>query len=265
VLVASIQNVKLFTLPFNRDVEYSADSALILGDEIDRCKSMNGCWIVTPQQRLSLLLKQYEKSIFVKELQDDLFLDILDESDALLSHDFQLVYALGTQVDLPNGPSRWKVLQAFLYILCRRDFADILDDEEMVYKEKICCGSFSNLRFLLAFQGQEMRLGRALCERLLWEPPYDLRWMKNVNGSDKECLIEMMSNPTCNNVAELIGRIPLFQQNRSDILAARGLIAFGTLFHGLGARYRVDYGLLPDPGTKLAVSNVHFTALPFHI
>jgi hypothetical protein len=76
-----------------------------------------------------------------------------------------------------------------------------------------------------------------------------------VDNSEKARLMWMMSDPMCDQVEECLRRIPLFQQNRSDILAARGLIAFGTLFHGLGARYQVDNGLLlSDSGLKLAVS-----------
>jgi hypothetical protein len=41
-----------------------------------------------PQHRNSLLLKQYDQDVFVDGLKES-FVDILDESDAILSHDFQ--------------------------------------------------------------------------------------------------------------------------------------------------------------------------------
>jgi Protein of unknown function (DUF3638) len=254
VLVASIQNIKLFTLPFNRDVKLDMNTASILSDEFDRCKLLKGSLMVTPQQRLSLLLKQQEQNTAVDGLRDHDFLDILDESDALLCHDFQLVYALGNQEDLPNGPSRWKVLQALLLLLSRVVVSRVINDKKMVYMEKSRCGSFSNLRLLLPFRGQEVRLGRALCEHLLLDPPYNLRWMKNVFPYDRMELIKIMSDPSYKRVKMSIKLNPLFEENQKDILVARGLIAYGTLFHCLESRYRVDFGLLTESAVRLAVS-----------
>ena len=97
VLGASIQNVNFFTLPVDRGIQLGSDRSLQLSDEISKCTEYCGCFVVTPQHRNSLLLKQYDHGIFVNGLKAS-FVDIFDESDAILSHDFQLVYALGGQI-----------------------------------------------------------------------------------------------------------------------------------------------------------------------
>jgi Protein of unknown function (DUF3638) len=234
--------------------------ALRLSDEVERCKLFNGAFIVTPQHRLSLLLKQHEQVVGIDKGGGNSFLDILDESDAILSHEFQLVYALGSQQELPNGRSRWKVLNALLLLLSRskaRDIATIVHDGKTTCREKAHCGSFPKLRFLSLFHGRERRLGAALCKQLLEDPPYELHWMQQVTPEDKELLIRIMSDPTYENE---LSSVPLFEKNQGDILAARGLVAFGTLFHGLEARYRVNYGLLRESEVKLAVSARLFVA-----
>ena len=216
--------------------------------------------IVTPQHRLSLMLKQAEHNVPSVGFEDAGFVNVLDESDALLSHEFQLVYALGTPQDLPNGPSRWKVLQAFLLILCRNKANNIVSilDNKKAYQEPTRFGSFSNLRLLLPFhddEDNERQLGLALCIELLSDPPYDFRWMKQI-GTGKQELLKIMSDPSHDNVLGSIRANSLFERNQGDILAVRGFIAFGALFHGLGARYRVNYGLLNDKAdVKLAVSH----------
>jgi hypothetical protein len=188
--VASIQNVKLFTQPFNREVNLDDGVALCLSDELERCKLFNGAFIVTPQHRLSLRLKQHELDIGVTErTADNCFHDILDESDAILSHEFQLVYALGSQQELPNGRSSWKILNALLLLLSRssaKGISSVVLDGKTTYREKTRCGSFPNLRFLSSFHGQELRLGEDLCKELLSSPSYELRWMQHVARNDKK-------------------------------------------------------------------------------
>jgi Protein of unknown function (DUF3638)/Protein of unknown function (DUF3645) len=235
---------------------YDNGVALRLSDELERCKLFNGAFIVTPQHRLSLLLKQHEHDICLPEDAVNCFHDILDESDAILSHEFQLVYALGSQQALPNGRSRWQVLNALLLLLSRsknRDIAVIVHDDQVTSREQSHYGTFPKLRFLSSFKDREQQLGAALCKQLLSEPPYELRWMQQMTTNDKEVLARIMSDPEYKDALLSIRVNPLFEKNQADILAARGLIAHGILFHGLQTRYRVNYGLLPETAIKLAV------------
>jgi hypothetical protein len=79
--------------------------------------------------------------------------------------------------------------------------------------------------------------------------------MKQVPSNKLGLLVSVMSDPAFQNTLETIYVNALFKENQSDILAARGFIAYGLLFHGLEKRYRVNYGLntATDAKTKMAV------------
>jgi hypothetical protein len=251
VLVSSVQHVKLFSLPFQRGIPLDEMRARQLSDEVSRCREHLGCVVVTPQHRNSLLLKQYDQDVFVDGLKES-FVDILDESDAILSHDFQLVYALGNQVPLPSGSCRWTVLQGLITAFARTQREDLLkitNDPLLVHREISRNGSFQNAATL---QGHEYEVG-LLCAVTLAEPPHELRWMKAVPSEEVELLVSVMSDPTFMDALETIQSNALFKERQSDILSARGFIAYGSLFHGLEARYRVNYGLFPCSKTKMAV------------
>jgi hypothetical protein len=255
VLVSSVQHVKLFSLQFQRSIPLDAKRARQLSDEIARCREHLGCVVVTPQHRNFLLLKQYDQGVFVDGLEES-FVDILDESDAILSHDFQLVSALGTQVPLPSGPCRWTVLQGLLTVFARTQSEDLLsitNDPLLVHRESNRNGSFPKIQLLLPFKGHEYAVGAALCRQLLADPPRDLKWMKAVPSEEVGPLVSIMSDPTYQDVLETVQSNALFKERQSDILSARGFIVYGSLFHGLESRYRVNYGLHTCSKTKMAV------------
>lgn len=192
--------------------------------------------------------------MFVEGLEEN-FVDILDESDAILHHDFQLVYALGDQVPLSGGNSRWTVLQALLLVLSRsktRDMVSITDDKQLVHKESTKLGQFSKLRLLLPFAGRERVLALVLARELVTNPPHALRWIEDVPNEEQDLLATIMSDRNCEDVREVLHANPLFKENQSDILAARGLLCYGLLTHGLQSRYGVNYGLNPSSQTKMA-------------
>ena len=121
-LCASVLNCKLFLMPFNRDVELVPNMIRIMRQHLRFAKNSLGCLCVAPEHRLSLHLKLYEEQqrkdddgTVNAELLSNLFkdlslIDILDESDEVLRHVFQLVYAFGDKLDLPGGPARWSAI-----------------------------------------------------------------------------------------------------------------------------------------------------------
>lgn len=159
---------------------------------------------------------------------------------------------------MPGGPRRWTVLQALLTVLARSRSADIVsftEDPLLVHRECSKHGSFPKIRLLLPFKGREHELGIALSKELLADPPYELRWMKQVPSNKLDLLVSLMSNPAFQNTLETVQSEILFKEKQSDILAARGFIAHGLLLHGLETRHRVNYGLntSAEAKTKMAV------------
>ena len=254
VMSASVLRVRLFVLPFDRSVAFDQTKVSLLNDQFALARKHHGCFIMTPQHRNSLLLRQHEISCFVEGFGHSV-LDILDESDAILSHDFQLVYAIGNQTTLPDAERRWTVLHCLIRILVRCNDVQKFLKPEWIHRESDAFGSFPKLRVLDAFRtsGSSDQLIRCICQALVDDPPYELRWLLKVSLDHRDRLIAAMSLPTFEGFSELLEANSLFRRNCSDILAIRGFLVFGVLFHGLESRYGVHYGLNPDLDTRMAV------------
>ena len=248
VLVASIQNVRIYTLPFHRDNALTSSHSSALTEQLEQCKEYHGCMLLTPQHRTSLLLKQYDVGVFVEGLKDS-FSDVLDESDAILDHAFQLVYAIGSQVVLPEGSCRWTMIETLLSILARGEVLNLRDSKcSAAHIEKRILGGFPNLRFLAKFKELESATGTALCKHLVNHPPLSLKWMNDIGSETKELLVKIISDSK-----EKVRLDPVLAKFENDILAIRGCIAHRTLFHALYKRHRVDYGIDRKSERKMAV------------
>jgi Protein of unknown function (DUF3638)/Protein of unknown function (DUF3645) len=241
ILTASVQHIRILTLPYQRNFPLDVIHAQVLSEEMFRSKIGKCCFLVTPQHRNSLLLKQYDEDVFVDGIQEP-SVDIMDESDALLHQSYQLVYALGDQEHLPDGRARWTMVEVFLQILARSvcpQIASVRDNPLIVHKEDCGPGAFPRLRLLPSFEEHRVAVGEALCRELIKTPPHDFLWMRRARIS---VLVDIMSNDQCP-ASDRIESDPLFLEFKADILAARGCIAFCLLFHCLVARHRVQYGI----------------------
>ena len=47
------------------------------------------------------------------------YVDLFDESDALLWHKYQLIYAVGSPMELIAGPERWYMVQVMPFLHCQ--------------------------------------------------------------------------------------------------------------------------------------------------
>jgi hypothetical protein len=125
-ICASVFNVKLLKMPFNRDVLLSQDRANAMYNLLSYCLRVKGVLLVTPEQRLSLELKWYELTALidtednstiidnVENIYNFDYIDMFDESDEQFRHKCQLIYSVGSCGDLPNGPNRWRSIQSVL-------------------------------------------------------------------------------------------------------------------------------------------------------
>jgi hypothetical protein len=106
MLTASLFRVCIFQQPFHRHMELNPQKANRMLCMWSLCKESGGLQIMAPEHSLSLQLKLNELNfettvVLASQLRDYLEIidqsayDILDESDALLSHKFQLIYAVG--------------------------------------------------------------------------------------------------------------------------------------------------------------------------
>ncbi|KAI9996430.1 hypothetical protein PInf_014153 [Phytophthora infestans] len=90
----------IFEQPFHRQIELNSRSLELMRDILDEMKLFGGIQMVSPAHRMSLELKRLELdkdaslvSTLDEILDNDQFVDVLDECDALLHHKYHLVYA----------------------------------------------------------------------------------------------------------------------------------------------------------------------------
>jgi len=119
----------------------------------------------------------------------------------------------------------------------------IMVDLTLVHRENMACGSFPKLCLLQPFKKYECQVGQALCRWLVQFPLHELCWMKCILHEKLDLLVSLMSDWECQDVKENIKSFHLFEENRNNILAAQGFIAYGVLIHALSSWYRVHYHL----------------------
>lgn len=279
-LVASVQNTKLFALPFVRDHDINEFKVKILDEELRRCHLFGGCLIMTPQHRNSLLLKQHDANLYLANLPQEQIFDVIDESDAILEPSFQLVYAMGTKQDLPSRSTRCSVLQSLLSILSTGKWKaktmmssslltlspgewatsmhllQLLENPKAFHKENSKAGCFNNLRVIKLSSEDKRNFTKGIAEEFVRNPRSGFEWLQKVEKQkDVEVLVKMMSDPEFQHTRDALSIEPLYSRFKNDILAARGFLAYGILLHCLEARWGVSYGLrhLRDDDTRMAV------------
>lgn len=124
-ITASILCRRLYLLPFHRDLKLSPREAGIMLLCLKGCQKSQGAICLVPEHRLSLHLKWHELGLSGDETSKKVrsrlesisklpYFDIFDESDEILHHKYQLIYAVGSCIPLPAGKERWVAAAAAL-------------------------------------------------------------------------------------------------------------------------------------------------------
>lgn len=104
-VTAGIVSRKLFKIPYNRQIALTASTVRCIRHSMMYCQESLGAIIVTPEHRLSLYLKETELRLMgceqrmdkifgeLQEISNIPISDVLDESDEILNHRYQLIYA----------------------------------------------------------------------------------------------------------------------------------------------------------------------------
>ena len=268
ILTAGVFNRPVLLLPFNRDVELTVAHLQLMYKQIEACRTKSGCICMAREHRLSLQLKLHElmlsghesklsysslESALLKVESSDFIIDIFDESDEILRHKFQLVYAVGDHQILPAGQNRWNTIQALLRIIRHSHFG-LLSDDELVVREDCNRNSerFLELRLVSGetLQKQIPSLLRHLAEELVASPPYELFWLSD-RTENHQNIISFITLPSALDIGEkyLAPILGSASDEMQSLWVLRGLLAFQILPHCLQRRHRVDFGI-PRPGKK---------------
>ena len=264
-LTASLAQRRLVYLPFHRGVELTPLRVHSMIAFLERTRAVGGVVVVAPEHRLSLQLKCHVARLAnhdalvaaLTQLDAQLgFFDILDESDEVLSHRYQLIYAVGAAVKLPAGEVRWLVAQALVKAMsCRHGRVSALLQNETICRRlshgtSRGAGTFDDLRLLPCdeLESATMHLLRAFVLDVIDNCPHELRWLKAY--SSPEDIVNIVTDPNVD--AETLlqsGKLDgAFQEN--SVLALRGFLACGLVVHCLCSRHRVDYGVDPRRGIR---------------
>ncbi|CAF4824442.1 unnamed protein product [Rotaria sp. Silwood1] len=161
--------------------------------------------------------------------------DILDESDEILHVKYQLIYSIGGQKQVDGGLERWQTIQSVLNLVKQHATSIATEfNDDVSYKVSERKSSFPEFRLL------NHRPFLELCKRIAKD------WLnqKNFRQSDEELILQFIldiSVPiTCLKDRFPYNIIQLF-------LVMRGLLSSEVLFVTLKKRYRVNFGVNPNP------------------
>lgn len=258
-LTASLLMCKVFMLPFHRNVQLDCAAVNAMISSVEYCRRSRGVLLVAPEHRLSLILKWHEKyasgEIELCGVLDHLAAipkyELLDESDEILRHKYQLIYACGGAVALPNGAVRWQTLQAILEVMNTNATVKSLLEGIAIYGDATP-EAFLPFRLKPIVDGddsrnQNVRIYNAIMEHLLTDPPFELRWIKTYQCR-KQDIFPFLTVPSA---CFLPGELPA--EHRTAFLALRCYLACGVLRHALTKRHNVEYGINPNGSKHLAV------------
>ena len=228
---------------------------------LNDCMLEGGALAVAPEHRLSLELQVKELhhsgedeiavSIDKNLVHGDVYRDILDESDELLRHRFQLIYSMGDCTALPSRMQRWTAVQTILQVLAQHDdLKEYLSSHPKSCKlaAKQSSSQWPDIQF---FDGETLDdmldgLLPKLVDAVLSTPPRELDWLREHPSKDdiRKAMIE-------DNYPTTIDALP--EHHLCYVLALRGFLAGGILRHCLLKRHRVDFGVARPGKKRLAV------------
>ena len=255
-LTAGLLNRCLGQIPFNRDVQLSEDRIRAMRSAIERVRLNRGALCVTPEHRLSLKLKLVElhhatgqDAVLAAEgrdLRDLKYFDIMDEVDELLSHRYQLIYAMHDQTELPGCEARVNVIQALLERVQNLTPSLIDSFEVAAHTPAPQPEAYSRVRLI---PGKDLDIHRTdikirLVDGLFADLPYSMHTFNNEKFTPEVyALIQKFVTDAetfhFDHLTAGLGRDFLKPTQLDQLLILRGMIAYGLLEHCLIQRCRI--------------------------
>ena len=264
-LTASLMCRRIYELPFNRDVLLDPGKVRTMIQSLKSCQQLRGVVFIAPEHRLSLDLKWHELRISEdisdqkKELVTELsilydlpYFDVMDESDEILRHNHQLIYAVGQCEQLPSCMERCETIHVLLEYLeksAKMTLGMICDDnslEKARWLRYSCfsdtrAGSFDHIRLIpsVALDDCKSLLIKNLAQAVLESPPEVMSWLTDLKEARDE-ILRFITDPE----AKIVGVIQQLGEIKYEhVLALRAFLASGILTHCLTRRNRVNFGI----------------------
>ena len=268
-LTGGLFEMKLFQYPFNRDIKISLEQAQLTVASLKYCQLMRGAIILAPEHRLSIQLKCFEIQNNVeicnkiREADKFPFVDIFDEVDEMMCPNQELIYAEGSPVALAAGPRRWGAVQALLYnVRHHPSLKHFIETKKLADFASSNCpyGEFHQFRLLPGKKLDELQcslideIGKSLFEaKICSSPESTLDWLYTIDSENlKGRLLTFITDHTAS--SQLVKESEFSQTEYfQDLLVLRGLLAHKVLIHCLKLRHDVDYGVVANHKTAMAI------------
>ncbi|CAL6020113.1 Conserved_hypothetical protein [Hexamita inflata] len=252
----------MFT-PFNRQAQFSTQNIAYLQQFYENCLNQNTVLISQPEYISSYKLKVQEStqnhynlasSLFQQQKWlDDNIRDILDESDEILSHKYQMIYTIGNQVNITGGNNRWLLIEQVLQTVLKiaEKFASDYSENSIFIKHQ----SQSQYQFM-EFRFINDKANQAFIELIA----------KEILKGDTEIVfpLDLTSDMLLQIQTFLTGditeeqhknTIQLLQEYNCEniFLQLKGLLKLQVLSQALTKRWSVNYGVSKTNGKQMAV------------
>jgi hypothetical protein len=247
--LGGLLNRRVFPFACRRDMNFNNEQMALIFNRFKQ--GLNNCDVIltSPEDILSFDLltldkcrrQEYDISRSMLTMQRWLkqyARDVLDESDEILHVKYQLIYTVGGQQQVDAGAERWKTIQSIL-ALVKNHAQDIATDfnEEVCYKPSERKSSFPQFRL------QSHQPFPSLCEKIAND------WLNNrsYRESERENIRAFILQ------TDLCVDQYLEEYSPLDVqlfLIVRGLLSSEVLLAAFKKRYRVNYGINPNPSFR---------------
>ncbi|KAL1736788.1 hypothetical protein EV714DRAFT_242226 [Schizophyllum commune] len=253
--ISGLANRRLYYLPFSRDTEIDGATVQAIGGLFKECASNGGILLCQPEHLLSFQLMgssmlcsdgMSADTRSLLELQDwvsEHSRYLLDESDEILSHKYQLIYTVGNPGPLEGHPERWLVLQKVLSLVSSNVAAVMLAHPDGVEVEPGCSAIQQFRRVRILTDAACDHLFELCCADIVHRNAIPLLPFRSYPISKVDAVLQFIS--AMDTSSEIANDLEAYSgETYRHLLLLRGLFAHGILKLAFKEkRWRVDYGL----------------------
>jgi hypothetical protein len=262
-LTAGVQLIAISMQPFNREVDLDSSRIQIMEHFRMHCQLIQAVQVskpsyhqvVSPEHRLSLQLKPFDQNDsdqLIKFVEDanSSYEDVFDESDALLHHRYELVYAVGNPGLLDQAVLRSIVMQSILCLLNTRGTKAFVIIRELASNRSQDShpGIYELILLSNLSPDDSKRLNEAIIDGLEEVKLEGLCWITELSAEDRRLVRRLATD--CE-MKDFRGSTIVSGEYLDKVLMIRGLLTSGLLQHCLSQRHRVTYGV--SSRMKLAI------------
>ncbi|CAF1324840.1 unnamed protein product [Adineta steineri] len=244
--LGGLLNRRIFPFACRRDMNFNNKQINQISDRLKQ--GLRNCDVIltSPEDILSFDLLTIDKCrrnefdisrsmLIVQRWLRTFVRDVLDESDEILHVKYQLIYTVGDQQQVDGGAERWKTIQSILELV-KKHAATISDHfgKEICYKPSPRKSAFPEFRL------RSHPPFSLLCETIAND------WIQNRNyrHTERQIILSFILKSN-SSIDDLIDKFPHYDVQL--FLIIRGLLLSEVLLVALKKRYRVNYGITPDP------------------